>query len=293
MHLLTQFRMASLCIVQFILLASCSTATPISEDVTSTAKAVLPAQEKLIPVGLKGTPYLPNSQWRVHDGDRPHPQIVAPGASYGKPPSDAIVLFDGSDLSEWSTRSPDGETWLLKDGAIVIPKSDKRRKPTLVSNREFGDIQLHIEWQSPAVGVSNSQGRGNSGIFFMEKYEVQILDSYENVTYADGQASALYGWKPPLVNASREPGTWQTYDIIFEAPEFGDAGELISPAYVTVFHNNVLTQHRQKYLGISTFRKVSTYVAHEPKGRIALQDHSNPVSFRNIWVRELDLNSNQ
>ena len=176
--------------------------------------------------------------------------------------------------------------------SIVHDPKLKKKPSDLYTRKTFGDCQLHIEWATPAKIEGKSQGRGNSGVFFADgKYEVQILDSYDNKTYADGQASALYGWKPPLVNASRKPGEWQTYDIIFEAPRFNDKGEVTKKAYVTVIHNGVVTQHRQAYLGATGHKKVAEYKPHPPKGRIKLQDHRNPMRFRNIWIRELDFST--
>jgi len=153
-------------------------------------------------------------------------------------------------------------------------------------------MQLHIEWCTPEKVVGDSQGRGNSGVMIMGQYEVQVLDSYNNKSYADGQASAMYGWKPPLVNASRKPGEWQTYDIIFEAPQFDDQGKVTKKAYLTVIHNGVLTQHRQAYLGKTGHKAVAKYVKHPAKLSFKLQDHGNPMRFRNVWVRELDFSSN-
>ena len=257
-----------------------------SESAEPTPKNTITAEQ----IGFTDTPFLPDANWRVHDANRPHPTVVAPGGAQYAPPSDAIILFDGSDLSEWTGKEGRAANWLIEDGAMVIPaRADRADRADIVSARAFGDVQLHLEWRAPLQLDKKSQGRGNSGIFFMERYEVQILDSYENITYADGQASALYGWKPPLVNAARAPGEWQSYDIIFEAPEFAEDGALLEPAFVTVFHNGVLTQHRQAFLGATTYRAVAEYSAHEPVGRLLLQDHSNPVAFRNIWVRELKL----
>ena len=252
------------------------------------AAVTLSAQAKKYPVGYTDTPTIPNMEWRVHDIARPHPVIVTPGSA-AKAPSDAIVLFDGKDLSHWldSGRGPNKQVgppkWTLGNGYFeVAPGSG-----SLISKQEFGDMQLHLEFATPAKVEKASQGRGNSGVLIMGLYEIQVLDSYENVTYADGQASAIYGQYPPLVNASRPPGEWQTYDIIFEAPHF-DGDELVKAAHVTVLHNGVLTHHRQKMLGPMR-HKVNTYYApHDPEGPIMLQQHSNPTRYRNIWVRKLD-----
>lgn len=239
-------------------------------------------------VGYTDTPQLPGQQWRVHDVDRPNPPVVDPGPAPESPapvPSDATVLLDGSSLDAW--RHGDGRSaeWtLLEDGAMQV----KPGTGDLMTRETFGSCQLHIEWSSPAEVVGESQGRGNSGVFFFGRYEIQILDSFDNKTYADGQAASLYGQYPPDVNACRAPGQWQTYDIIFEAPEFDDDGELVTPAYVTVLHNGVLVHNRRALVGATGHRSVARYSAHGTAGEIKLQDHGNPTRFRNIWVRPLD-----
>lgn len=234
--------------------------------------------------GYDDTPYLPGSRWRVHDSTRPHPPVVTPGERPGAPPSDATVLFDGSGLDAWQAAGSDGEParWRLVDGAIEVNGTGS------IETRElFADVQLHIEWRTPVPPEGESQGRGNSGVFLMGRYEVQVLDSYENVTYADGQAAALYGQRPPDVNASRAPGKWQSYDIVFLAPRFED-GRLVEPARVTVLHNGVLVHHDRAFLGPTRHRALPEYAPHPPQGPIQLQDHGNPVRFRNVWVRRLD-----
>ncbi len=248
---------------------------------------------KAAPTGYTDTPMLPGGKWRVHDEKRPRPRVVTPGETAGDAPSDALVLFDGTDLSQWEKEDGSPGEWLVKNGYMEVPPKKSGKGGYLFTKKKFGDIQLHIEWQAPAQVVGDSQGRGNSGVMLMGQYEVQVLDSYENRTYADGQASALYGWKPPLVNASRKPGEWQTYDIVFEAPQFDEEGKVTKKAYVTVFHNGVLTQYRQAYLGKTGHKSVAKYVEHPAKMRFKLQDHGNPMRFRNIWVRELDLSSNE
>ena len=240
--------------------------------------------EKAHPTGYADTPMLPGGKWRVHDDTRPRPKVVTAGKKVGEAPSDAIVLFDGSNLSEWKKEDGSNGEWIVKDGYMEVPAKKSGKGGYLFTKKEFGDMQLHIEWRTPDEVVGNSQGRGNSGILIMGQYEVQVLDSYDNKTYADGQASALYGWKPPLVNASRKPGEWQIYDIIFEAPKFDDEGKVIKKAHVTVFHNGVLTQHRQSYLGKTGHKSVATYKKHPAKMSFKLQDHGNPVSFRNVWI---------
>ena len=212
---------------------------------------------------------------------KPVPAAVDPGRHF-HPPSDAIVLFDGTDLSEWKGR--DGEAkWRVADGAMtVVPGTGN-----LTTKRGFGDVQLHIEWRTPAEIVSESQGRGNSGVFLMGLYEVQVLDSWQNPTYVNGQAASVYKQHVPLVNASRGPGEWQTYDIIFTAPRFDADGALESPATVTVLHNGVLVQNHVTLEGPTVFRGAPRYEAHADRLPLMLQDHRNHVSYRNIWVREL------
>ncbi len=208
--------------------------------------------------------------------DWPKPKVVDPGPPGGVP-SDAVVLFDGKDLSQWTG----GEKWTIKDGYAV-------NGGELVTRRPFGDCQLHIEWAAPAEPQGTGQKRGNSGVYLMGLYEVQILDSYDNETYFEGQAGAVYKQRPPLVNACRKPGEWQSYDIVFRAPRFDEKGKLLRPAYVTVLHNGVLIQDHFEVLGQSAYRRPPTYAPHEPKRPLHLQYHGSPVRFRNIWIRELD-----
>ncbi|WP_408988142.1 DUF1080 domain-containing protein [Sphingomonas sp. SUN019] len=240
------------------------------------------AQEK---PGFRDTPMLPDGKWRVHDADRPQPAIVAPSPTPGAAPSDAVVLFDGTSLGAWQSK---GAAWSLKDGAMTVPPHvEGAPENALVSKQSFGDVQLHLEFRSPNPPTKSSQDRGNSGIWFMQRYEIQILDGYDNPTYADGTVGAIYAWKPPLVNASRRPGEWQSYDIVFERPRFAGDGKLLRPAYATAFLNGVLVQNRQPWLGSTVWRKVARYEAHGDAAPIQLQDHGSPVSFRNIWVRPL------
>jgi len=240
------------------------------------------AQEK---PGFKDTPMLPGGKWHVHDSDRPYPDVVTPAAVPGAAPSDAVVLFDGKTLDAWQ---PQATPWILKDGAVTSqPRAGGGGENALVSKQSFGDVQLHLEFRSPNPPTKTSQDRGNSGIWFMQRYEIQILDGYQNPTYADGTVGAIYGWKPPLVNASRKPGEWQSYDVVFERPHFGADGKLLRPAYITAFLNGVLVQNRQPWLGGTIWRKLGTYQAHADAAPIQLQDHNSPVSFRNIWVRPL------
>jgi hypothetical protein len=231
--------------------------------------------------GYEDTAMIPGTEWRVHDNRRPHPAIVAPGKEPGAPPADAIVLFDGTDFSQWVGAK--GEvTWKIVDDYMeAVSKAG-----TIRTKDSFGSCQLHIEWASPNPPKGESQGRGNSGVFLMGCYEIQVLDSYENATYADGQAAALYGQTPPMVNACRAPGEWQTYDIIFTAPVFED-GKLVSPAYVTLLHNGVLVHNHVALLGRTSHKSLAKYTPHGPAAPISLQDHGNPVRFRNIWIRPL------
>ena len=225
--------------------------------------------------------------WAVHDKNRPQPRIVNPGLAStqdqaGKAPSDAIVLFDGTDLSAWESDKGEPATWKVENGYIEIVG----RTGSMRTKGSFGDCQLHIEWATPSVVKGNGQGRGNSGVYLMSKYEVQVLDSYNNMTYPDGQAGSLYGQSPPMVNASRSPGQWQSYDIIFRRPIF-DGDKLVRPATMTVLHNGVLVQDHFTLQGISTHKKRATYRPHPDKLPISLQDHGNPTRYRNIWIRPL------
>ena len=221
----------------------------------------------------------------------PEPKVVDPGNSLSDAPSDAIVLFDGSNLNNWIHKDGEPANWDLNEGYFTV----KPGSGSILTKQSFGSCQLHIEFMTPSVIVSEGQGRGNSGVYFMEDpdrpgdtgYEIQVLDSYNNRTYSNGQAGSVYKQHIPLVNASRKPGEWQTYDIIFKAPVFSESGNLESPAYVTVFHNGVLIQNNVQIQGYVKFIGYPEYRAHPSKLPIKLQDHSNLVSYRNIWVREL------
>ena len=212
----------------------------------------------------------------------PEPAVVTPGAG-SAPPSDAIVLFDGTGLSAWQHADDRDAEWSVAGGAMVVtPKSGD-----IQTRQGFGDVQLHIEWATPSMVEGEDQGRGNSGVFLQGLYEVQVLDSYNNRTYSNGQAASLYKQHIPMVNASRAPGEWQSYDIVFEAPRFSADGSVERPAYVTVFHNGVLVQNHVELEGATVYRGRPEYSAHPDRLPIMLQDHSNPVRYRNIWVREL------
>ena len=204
------------------------------------------------------------------------PPIVVPGATDGQPPSAATILFDGTDLSAWN-----GGPWKIEEGAMVAARGELRTKES------FGDIQLHLEWSAPTEVKGRNQGRGNSGVFLMGRYEVQVLDSYNNETYFDGQAASIYKQTPPMANVMRKPGEWNSYDIFWTAPRFGVDTKLVQPAAVTVVHNGVVVLNHFELYGPTNFSDAPEYKVHEPTGPISLQYHRNPVRFRNIWVRDL------
>ncbi|HEX4589665.1 MAG TPA: DUF1080 domain-containing protein [Gemmataceae bacterium] len=206
----------------------------------------------------------------------PEPKVIDPGSAT-VPPSDAVVLFDGADMSKWVG----GEAWQVKDGYAIS------RKTSIHSKDTFGDCQIHVEFATPAQVKGSGQGRGNSGVYIMGRYEVQILDSYDNKTYFDGQCGAIYKQSPPMVNACRKPGEWQTYDILWEAPRFKGDGGVERPAYVTVLHNGVAIQNHTELLGSTAYDEPPQYHKHPDRAPIELQFHGNPVRFRNIWVREM------
>lgn len=226
-----------------------------------------------------------SAKYSIHDLKRPQPPVVTPGAISlpVPPPSDAIVLFDGRDLSKWQGSGGKAAGWKVENGYMEVrPKSG-----SIETRQAFGDIQLHVEWAAPAKVEGHGQDRGNSGIFLMQRYEVQVLDSYDNPTYPDGQAAALYGQFPPLVNACKPPGEWQSFDIIFRRPHFDEAGVVVRPARLTLFHNGVLVQDNVALPGPVGHKKRPPYMYHPDKLPLQLQDHTNPVRFRNIWLREL------
>ncbi|MHC4396053.1 MAG: 3-keto-disaccharide hydrolase [Planctomycetota bacterium] len=221
-------------------------------------------------------------QWEVHDMNRPQPVVVRPGIYSSQPPADAIVLFDGRNLSQWESQKGGPAKWKVENGYMeVIKKTGGIR-----TKRSFGDCQLHIEWATPANPTGKDQHRGNSGVFLMNTYEVQVLDSYNNPTYSDGLAGSLYGQKPPMVNACRRPGQWQSYDIIFRRPIF-KGKKAVRPATITVLQNGVLVQDHWEIKGPTWHKRRSHYVAHGDKLPLSLQDHGDPVRYRNIWIREL------
>lgn len=207
---------------------------------------------------------------------------VTPGANAGEAPSDAIILFNGKDLSEWTSLNGDPTKWEVKDGAFTVTPSTGDIK----TKRTFGDFQLHIEWRAPSVIKGDGQGRGNSGIFLQERYELQVLDSYESQTYSNGQAGSIYKQSMPLANANRKAGEWQVYDVVYTAPRFSDNGRVLIPAYITVFLNGVIVQNHTQIYGPTEYKGLPVYVSHG-KASLKLQDHGDLVSYRNIWVREL------
>ncbi len=230
------------------------------------------------PLGYEDTPLLPGGEWRVHDPARPQPRVVTPG----DPPSDAVVLFDGSSFEGWEAWEGGRVGWKLGDGWMeVAPGAGDIR-----TIAEFGDCQLHLEWATPAEVRGSSQGRGNSGVFLMGRYEIQVLDSWQNRTYADGAAGALYGQFPPLVNASRPPGDWQSYDVVLHTG-ISDGTDIVRPPRLTVLHNGVVVHHARELLGETVHRAVAEFAPHPALGPLRLQDHGDPVRFRNIWVRSL------
>ena len=237
------------------------------------------------PIGYTDTPRLPDG-WHVHDPDRLPPPAVDTTQDtrdlLRAPPHGAIVLFDGHGLDAWAAEDGGPARWKPVGDAIEVNGTG-----TVHTLQSFGDCELHIEWRTPDAVQGDSQARGNSGVFLMGRYEVQVLDSFDNRTYADGQAGALYGQTPPLVNACRPPGQWQSYDIVFHAPRF-ENGALVAPAHVTVRQNGVLVQRDTTILGATVHRALASYAPHDSQAPLALQDHGDPVRYRNIWIRPLN-----
>jgi hypothetical protein len=229
-----------------------------------------------------------DTRWKIHDPARPLPAVIDPGTSStqdspGRAPSDALVLFDGKDLSQWAHKDGTAAKWKVENGYFeVVPKTGY-----IYTREAFGDCQLHAEFAEPAPPKGEDQDRGNSGVFLQGLYETQVLDSYQSKTYADGQAAAIYGQYPPLVNASRPPGQWQIYDIIFHGPRFDKDGKLLRPARETVFHNGVLVQDNVELSGPTAHGERPPYKPQPEKLPLALQDHNHAVRYRNIWIREL------
>jgi hypothetical protein len=237
-------------------------------------------------LGVDGTPLQPDGRWHIHDGSRPQPKVVtrrrSNDASLSAAPSDAIVLVGpDSDLSAWQMTDGSAPTWMMRDGVLETGKGFLRTK------KEFTDFQLHVEFATPREVKGNGQQRGNSGVFLLGQFEIQVLDSYENPTYPDGQAAAMFGQYPPLVNASAAPGEWQTFDITFTAPRFTSGRILEKPAVVTVFHNGVLVHNATAFWGPTGYKMIKPYTFDSARGPIGLQDHANPVRYRNVWIRPL------
>lgn len=243
------------------------------------------AQNKKPAWGYTDTPFIPGSKWRVHDADRPLPPVVTPGdAATNGPPCDAVVLFDGSGhgLEGWENLEGKAAGWKAEGNYMeVVPTTGNIR-----SKKHFGDCQLHLEWAAPSVIKGEGQGRGNSGVFLMGEYEIQVLDNHQNPTYADGLVGAIYGEYPPAVNAARPAGQWQTYDIVWKGPRF-EGEKLVRPAHVTLFFNGVLIHHNQSLFGPTSHKVVVPYKPHAVEGPLMLQDHGDLVRFRNIWYRPL------
>ncbi|MCH2398835.1 MAG: DUF1080 domain-containing protein [Pirellulales bacterium] len=240
----------------------------------------------LAPVGYDDNQLIPGQSWKVHDIARPEPYVIEAGTSStptvaGTAPSDATVLFDGKDLEQWVSGDGNAAQWKIENGYAEVNGTG-----SITTKQNFGSCQLHLEFATPTKVEGDSQARGNSGIMVMGFYEIQVLDSFQNRTYSDGQAAAIYGQYPPLVNAARQPGQWQTYDIIFEAPRW-EGEKLLRPAYFTVLHNGVLVHHHTASVGRVAHKDPAQYAPHEAELPLSLQDHGNPVRFRNIWVRPL------
>jgi hypothetical protein len=252
------------------------------------AAVALPQQQKPGDLGFTDTPMLPDLPWHVHDPARPHPKVVTPGQTPGAAPSDAIILFDGKDLSKWNQAGRGADRgkmvdakWKVGDGYFEVVGGTGN----LLTREKFGDCQLHVEWASPAEVKGTSQARGNSGVLLMSLYEVQVLDAYNNPTYADGQAGAIYGQWPPLANPARRPGEWNTYDILFEAPRF-EGQKLVKPAFITVIYNGVMVHNHKQSMGPMVYRQVAHYTPHGAEEPLMLQDHNgDAVRYRNIWIR--------
>ncbi len=265
---------------------------------TSTMKMIVSLLLVVMVLGLCSYAAKEIKKYVVHDKTRENPKVVTPPKRIGQPPSDAIVLFDGEDskekedkTSEWISEKDGGKVkWNVENGYMEVV----RKTGGIRTKKSFGNCQLHIEWYTPE-GIDpkiTDQKRSNSGVFLMDRYEIQILDSYtkdnykDNKTYADGQAAALYGQHPPMVNACKKPGQWQTYDISFLKPLFDENGKIVRKARVTILHNGVVVHNNIEIEGTTSHKKKAAYKPHD-SGHIRLQDHGNPVRFRNIWIREL------
>ncbi len=240
-------------------------------------------QEPATRPGYDDTPVLPGQKWRVHDRNRPYPPVVRPGAQSNQAPSDAVVLFDGSNLDAWTTPEGQAPTWQIIDGVTQVAGS-----ASIQTKAQFGDCQLHVEWATPPQRKGRSQGMGNSGVYVMGLYEIQVLDTWNNTSYADGTAAALYGQYPPLVNACRPSGEWQSYDILFRRARFDANGNKLESARMTVFHNGVLVHWNRALLGPTVHRTLPPKDPAIPAGPLLLQNHGDPVRYRNLWIRDLE-----
>jgi hypothetical protein len=239
------------------------------------------------PPGYSDTPVLPGQTWKVHDIARPHPPRVEGKPVLVPPPADATVLFDGKDLSKWYStidKKQAAPQWKVANGAVEVSG-----KGDLISREKFGDMQLHLEWQAPATPEGCGQWRGNSGVIIMGRYEIQVLDTYNNKTYADGQAAAMYGQFPPLSDSISKPGEWNSYDIVFKAPRF-ENGKVAQPPVVTVIHNGVVVHNQRPFIGQMAHRIYVPLKEHGPEESLVIQNHDATMRFRNIWIRRLGTN---
>lgn len=247
---------------------------------------ILPFVALVAVIAVNDADAQPSTRWPIHSPDRPQPRVVKPPANQWTvaPPADAVVLFGGTDLSKWKKDDERAAGWKIENDFMeVVPGAGG-----IMTRDGFGDAQLHVEWAAPLPAEGESQERGNSGVFLMGRYEVQVLDSYNNVTYPDGQAGAVYGQFPPLVNASRPPGEWQTYDIVFHRPRFDAAGKVTQPARITVLHNGILVQDNVVLSGPTAHQRRPPYEKHADRLPVSLQDHATKVRYRNIWIRDLE-----
>lgn len=268
-------------LVPLIPVAFCATAIAAEPSPVPKKHALISAKDGSGVVGYKDTPVQPWSGFHVHDPDRPAPKKIEPGESgrgdlAGTAPSDAVVLFDGKDLEQWQPSA-----WKLEGGLLVATNGPLKTK------QDFGDCQLHVEFQEPVEQTDNMMNRGNNGVMLLGCIEVQIFDSYTTKIYPDGQAAAIYSQTPPLVNACRKPGEWQSYDIVFVAPKFDAAGKLTAPARLTVLHNGVLVHLNQEVYGHSPHAGLASYAGVQAKAPLSFGAHNCPVRFRNIWIRNL------
>jgi hypothetical protein len=269
--------------LKFVLMQTIMKLTPLLTLALLVAACHAADENKPSPIGYEDTPLIPGSEWRVHDIKRPAPKVVAPGKNPGEAPADAVVIFDGKTTDTLVAKDGAPCNWNIVNGELVINKGDVWTKES------FGSCQIHAEWQSQPETKGNSQKKGNSGIFIMDRYEIQMLDCFNNPTYADGHAGSVYGQTPALVNAVRPPGEWQVYDVIFTAPKL-EGDKVMEPAYVTVIINGIVVQNHTAIMGPTKHKNVTSYEGSFPeKAPIRIQDHKNdpPVKFRNIWVRPL------